>query len=258
MKVKVLSKKGPTLRFMVEGTDPAFANSLRRLMMTGIPTLAVEWIDVHENNSALFDEIISHRLGMVPLKFNPKKFAFSEDCDCGGKGCDSCQAVFIISKKGPGIVTSGDMKSSDKGVAPADPRVPIVELLENQSLKLEAVARLGLGSEHAKHQAANASYHYYPEIKAGPKADLKKAVAACPKGIVELKAGKLSITDPSKCDICKKCMEAAEGVEVKGDETRIIFNVESVSGLEPEYIAAKAAEMLAGKAEEFKKKLAKV
>jgi DNA-directed RNA polymerase subunit D len=259
LKAKVLERKGQSLKFVLEDTDPAFANSLRRIMITEVPTLAVEWADIHENNSAMFDEVLSHRLGLIPLRFNPKKIRFTEDCTCKNKGCPSCQASLVLEKKGPSIVTSGDMKSSDKTVAPVDPRIPIVELLENQSLKLEAVARLGIGKRHAKHHAANASYHYYPEIKAaGSKAEVRKAVKACPKGIVELKGGKLSITDPLKCDLCRKCMEEADGVELKGNENKIIFEVESISGLDPGYIVSTAAEILNGKAAEFKKKLANI
>jgi DNA-directed RNA polymerase subunit D len=256
MKIRILEKRGPVLQFILEGTDPAFANSLRRIMMTEVPTLAIQWADFHENNSAMFDEILAHRLGLVPLKFNPKKFVFTQDCDCGGKGCQSCQATLVLEKQGPCIVTAGDMKSGDKSVTSADPRIPLVELLENQSVKFEAVARLGLGIDNARHHAANASFMYYPEIKATSKAEFAKAVKACPKGIVEHKDGKLLITDPAKCDLCRKCMEEAQGVTLEADGSRIIFSVESVSGLEPEYIVSKAAAILEEKAGEFKKELA--
>jgi len=259
MKVKVLKKKGQTLQFLLEGTDPAFANSLRRVMITEIPTLATEWIDVHENNSALFDEIISHRIGMIPLKFNPKKFVATEDCQCRNNGCPLCQVVLVLDRKGPCIVTSGDFKSSDKAVAPVDPRVPIVELLENQSLKLEAVARLGTGLKHAKHHAANASYHFYPEITVtGSQADAQRAMKLCPKGLVTLKGKKIAVNDILDSDTAMGCLKDAKGVKTKGDESRIIFSVESISGLEPAYIVSRAAEILMEKADEFKKNLMKI
>jgi len=257
--VKILNRKGPVLEFLLEDTDPAFANSLRRMMIAEVPTMAVQWTDIHENNSALFDEVLSHRIGLIPIKFDPKKFGFTEDCKCNGKGCPLCQVVFILDRKGPALVTAGDMKSSNKAVAPADPRVPIVQLLEGQSVKLEAVARLGLGTQHAKHHAANASYQYYPEITVkGSKEDAHRAMKACPKGVLSMDGSKLVITDPAKCDLCRLCMENAKGVELKGDENRIIFRVDSVSGLEPEYIVSKAAEILKERAEEFRKKLSKI
>jgi DNA-directed RNA polymerase subunit D len=214
---------------------------------------------VHENSSALFDEVISHRIGMIPLRFNPKKIVATEDCKCKNKGCPLCQIVLVLDKKGPCIVTAGDFKSSDKTVTPMDPRIPIVELLEGQSLKLEAVARLGTGLSHAKHHAANASYHYYPEIKVtGSQADAQNAVKMCPKGIVTVKGKNIVVNDPVRGDTVLGCLRNAEGVETKGDEKRIVFNVESISGLEPAYIVTRAAEILQEKSDEFRKMLTKV
>ncbi len=259
MKVKILNKMEKKLDFLLEDTDPAFANSLRRIMISEVPTLAVQWVDIHDNNSALFDEILSHRMGLIPLKFNPKKFEFTQDCKCKGKGCPICQVVFILHKKGPALAISGDLKSSDKSISPTDPRIPIVELLEGHAVKFEAVARLGTGIQHAKHHAANVSYNFYPKITAkGSKADMQKAVKACPKGILSVQGGKLVLKDPVKCDLCRLCMENAEGVEIKGDETRIIFRVESISGLEPEYVVSRAAEILQERTEEFNSKLKRI
>ena len=259
MKIRILRKKGAMLEFLLEGTDPAFANSLRRIMISEVPTLAVQWADIHDNNSALFDEVLSHRLGLIPIKLDPKKFNTPDACTCKGKGCPLCQVVFVLNKKGPSIAVSGDLISSNKRIAPIDPNIPIVELLEGQSVRLEAVARLGIGTTHAKHFAANASYQYYPRIKAsGSAAELKKAAKACPKGVLSLKGNKLVLNDPVKCDLCRRCMESAKGVEVKGDEGTIIFRVESISGLNPEDIVSKAAEILQARASEFKKKLEQI
>ena len=259
LKVEILEKKGSKLTFLIEETDMAFANSLRRVMISEIPTMAIEWIDVYENNSALFDEVISHRLGMMPLRFDPKKYNRTEDCKCSGKGCPLCQVVLVIDKKGPGLVIAGDMKSSDRAVKAADPGMIVVQLLEGESLKLEAIAKLGTGTEHAKHHAANASFQYYPLINFhGTKADMNRAVKSCPKGVLGIKREKLVLTDPAKCDICRSCMESVKGVELKWDDSRIIFRVESVSGLEPEYIVDNAAEILREKAQEFKKNLDKI
>ena len=164
-----------------------------------------------------------------------------------------------MNKKGPCIVTTGDLKSSDKSVAPADPRFPIVELLDGQSLKLEAIARLGTGDNHAKHQAANASYQYYPKIKVtGTKADADNAIKMCPKGTAEVKGNAIEVKNLNDSDTVKSCLFDAKGIEVSNDESKIIFSVETISGLEPEYIVSKAAEILQQKAEDFKKHISKI
>jgi len=259
MKVKILDKKPDRISFLLEGSTPAFANALRRIMVSEVPVLAMEWVDIHDNNSILFDEVIASRMGLIPLKFDPTKFNPAEECKCGGKGCPLCQAVFALEKNGPGTAYSGDMKSSNKDVKPISPNFPIVELLKNHNIKLEAVAHLGIGKKHARFQAANAAYQYYPEVVVKDPAKAKKAIKECPSGVLAVRGGKVIITDPAKCDLCRACAEASDGgLEIRGDPTRFVFSVESISGLDAAYIVTKAAEILGGKAEGFKKELAKL
>lgn len=254
----MLSKKNDTCIFLLEDTTPAFANTLRRIMISEVPTLAVEKIDFNDNTSALFDETVAHRIGGIPLSFDPSKFNLHSECKCNGKGCPSCEVVFFIEKSGPGTVYSGDMKSSNRAVKPISGDFPIVKLLKGQSLKLEAFAHLGTGKSHAKWQASNASYMYYPEleVKKGAK-NLEKVVKACPNGAVALKSRKLVLLDLFKADECKRIVDdVSDGdVTIKEDPTRFVFRVESVSGLDPKYIITQAAEILLGKAKEFKTEL---
>jgi len=258
MKIQILNKKGDKISFIAEGITPALANALRRIMISEIPTMAIQWVDIRENSSILFDETVAHRMGLIPIKFDPDKFNFAEDCKCGGKGCPLCQVAFSLEKAGSGVVYSGDMVSSNKAVKPTDPNFPIVKLLENHSVKMDAVARLGLGVQHAKHQAAIASYQYYPEMKVNSCSDPRKVVASCPKGVIALKGKTPYIKDPKNCDLCRSCEEVCDGLKVVGVPGKFIFNVESVSGLEPAYIVGRAADILAEKAEKFKKKIAKI
>jgi len=258
MKVTLSSKKGNTILFVMQGTTPAFANALRRIMISEVPTIAIDRVDFHANDSVLFDEMIAHRLGLIPLSFTPDKLNFKGSCKCGGKGCSLCEVVFALEKTGPCMVYSGNMKSSNKDVKPTSPDFPIVELLKGQGIKFEATAIVGTGKQHARWQAANASYQYYPEIVAKDTAAAKKCMKSCPKDLVDMKGAKIVIADPEKCDICMACVEGCDGVEIKTDPTRFIFRVESISGLKPDYIISKAVEILEGKAEDFRKELKKL
>ena len=47
--------------------DISLANALRR-SVNEIPILAIDEVDIYRNDSALYDEIIAHRFGLVPLK----------------------------------------------------------------------------------------------------------------------------------------------------------------------------------------------
>jgi len=154
MKVSMLKKSHDRLEFEVEGLTPGLAGELRRIMLSEVPTMAIEWIDFHKNESVLWDEIIASRLGLIPMAFDQKLYEMKDACKCNGKGCARCQVVFALKKKGSCMVYSEDLKSSDKGVKPVYDKIPIVELMENQELEFEATAQLGMGKEHAKWQGA--------------------------------------------------------------------------------------------------------
>ena len=158
MEVKIIEKNERTMRVRVEDIEFAMANALRRIMVGEIPVMAIEHVDFTANGSGLVDETLAHRFGMVPLKFSTDKYNLPSECTCKGKGCSKCQAGFSLEKMGPGIVRAGDLQSDDKDVVPLDANMLVVELLENQAVKLTALAQLGLGHEHAKWQAATVGY----------------------------------------------------------------------------------------------------
>jgi DNA-directed RNA polymerase subunit D len=239
MKISILRQNQERVEFEAEGITPAFANALRRIMMMEIPTLAIEKVEFHENSSSMFDEMIAHRLGLIPLVFPPEKINRREDCICEGRGCSLCTVVFAVEKTGPCMVYSGDMKSSHKTVYPTHPGFPVVELLDGQRLKLEAIAQLGVGTMHAKWQAANSTYQYHPDLFVD--AEVRKEHAAVLKSDPRYVIDKISDT----------------AVRLTQKPEMFIFRVETVSGLEPGYIVLKSAEILEGKAGEFMAQLEK-
>lgn len=258
MNVKMLEQKEDKIKFVIEGIDHAFANALRRTMFGEIPVMAIEYADIEVNTSGLFDELLAHRLGLIPLSFSQKQYRMKQDCKCGGEGCSNCEVTFVLEKEGPCIVRAKDMVTNADDVRPADPEIPIVQLLEKQRLKMSATAQLGFGKEHAKWQAAIAGYQNVPAVRVTDKADTKIA-DVCPTHVFEKKDGKIKVVKESSCILCMKCVEISEGVTVKADENAFIFTVESVSGLKPQQIVESAFDVLESKAEEFlseaKKKL---
>jgi len=189
MKIEILEESDKKLKFVLTESNQAFANSLRRIMLGEIPTMAIEHVDFYQNSSGLFDEIIAHRLGLIPLTYNPKVYNLPSECKCKGKGCSSCQVVLSFDSKKlkkPCTVKSSDLKLTDEDVKPITPDIPIVELLEDHELKFDAVARLGLGKDHAKWQAAlvgysskdNKSFTFNVETTSGlkPRKILEKAL----------------------------------------------------------------------------------
>ena len=215
MKVKILEKSENRIKFLLEDSNVAFANALRRTMKNEVPTMAIEDVDFEENTSGLFDELIAHRLGLIPLTFDRKTYNMKDGCKCDGKGCSRCEVTLVLERQGPCTVRAGDMKSTADDVRPADANIPIVELLDNQRVRFEAIAQLGLGRDHAKWQAAHVGYRYKPSKFRG---DMK---------------------------------ELAEREDEKMDDTSFIFDVESVSGLPAKDVVESALDVLEERTEEL-------
>ena len=70
MKLEILELKDRKAKFVLSEVTPAFANSLRRAMISDVPKMAIDYVDIYDNTSVLFDEMLSLRLGLIPLKTN--------------------------------------------------------------------------------------------------------------------------------------------------------------------------------------------
>lgn len=130
VKIKILKKTEDSITFILEGVSVAFANALRRTILGEVPTFAVDEVEFYENDSALFDEIIAHRLAMIPLKTPTDRF------ELDALELDDYTVTLSLEAEGPGIVYSGDLKSDDPDVKPVTPDIPIVKLAKGQRLVL--------------------------------------------------------------------------------------------------------------------------
>jgi DNA-directed RNA polymerase subunit D len=259
LEVKILEEKKDKMKFIIEDVDSSLIGELRRIMMSEIPTLAVEWVDFVKNDTVLWDEIIASRLGLIPLNYDTKSYKLKKDCKCDGKGCSHCQVTLALVKKGPCVVYSGDLVPSDKSVKPVFDKIPIAEMTEGQELKFEAIAQLGLGKNHAKWQASIVGYRATPKISIGKDGNSKEYAERCPKKVFTFKDGKLKVDRPLDCNICLTCVELSNGaITVEADEKNFLFNLESVCGMKPREIVLRSIEILNDKLDEFSKDLSKL
>ncbi|CAJ1963862.1 unnamed protein product [Sphenostylis stenocarpa] len=134
-RVKIRELKDDYAKFEIRDTDAS-------IMIAEVPTIAIDLVEIEVNSSVLNDEFIAHRLGLIPLTSErAMSMRFSRDCDA----CDG-----------------DDLYSSDHSVVPEDFSDPaatdssdnrgviIVKLRRGQELRLRAIARKGIGKDHAK------------------------------------------------------------------------------------------------------------
>ena len=262
MEIKVLNKDKNKLSFIVNDITAVFANTLRRIALVEVPVMAISEVNFLKNNSALYDEIIAHRLGLIPLTTDLDSYNFKDDCKCKGKGCASCQTILALDIKGPCTVYASDLISKDPAIKPVYPNMPIVVLLKNQALKLEATAVLGRGKEHSKFSPGHIYYRSYPEIKIDK--DLKNPETCekiCPTNVFSIENEKLKVKNELNCILCDACVDVADpksSVTVNGSQDKFIFFLESWGQLEPKRIMQEALKIFDNKLDEFSKSLKKI
>ncbi|MFQ6025649.1 MAG: DNA-directed RNA polymerase subunit D [Nitrosopumilaceae archaeon] len=159
--MEIIKQDHQTIVVRLKGIPLEYANALRRVCLNGIPVFAIDEVVMIENSSALADEGLAHRFGMIPLKTDLSRFVEPEKCDCHSKtGCSNCRVLLMIDAGATDnmrTVTSAELTSEDEVVKPTSDKIPIMMLARGQKIKAEAYARLGRGTEHAKWNASNIS-----------------------------------------------------------------------------------------------------
>jgi DNA-directed RNA polymerase subunit D len=166
MDIKVLSREQDTLRFVLSDVSPAFANAIRRIILAEVPVMAIDDVMILENSSVMYDEILAHRLGLIPVTTD-QTYNLPEECTCKSElGCEKCRASLSLEVEASDpveVVYTSHLKPENPEVKPVSDKIPIIKLAQGQRVKLEAYARLGRGRDHAKWQPASACTYSYDE-----------------------------------------------------------------------------------------------
>ena len=147
--IKVLNVDDAKISIRLKGVSLQYANALRRICLNGVPVFAIDAVDIIENSSVIADEDLAHRLSMIPLKTELSRFDESDS-----------RVMFVLDSgdtQSPKTITSADLSSKDEVIKPISDKITIAYLAPGQRIKVEAYARLGRGTEHAKWNSANIS-----------------------------------------------------------------------------------------------------
>ena len=233
--VEIIDHSDRTVDFVVRGLTPAMANGIRRAMLIDVPTLSIDTLRMVENTSVLFDEMIGHRLSLVPLTTPPGEF---EPTDV---------VTLTLDVQGPATVYSGDIISSEKLVQPADKRIPIVDLKENQRLAFEADAIIGTGLTHAKFQGGVAiGYSYLQSVTVN--GNLKKGDSKTPlivHGAVE-DSGKIIPTSDFGHNLSNKYPN--KKIEINDVPNTFVFHVETDGSMSSDELITSSVQSLCNRA----------
>ncbi len=255
MDIDIIELSERKARFVLSGVSASFANAIRRSILAEVPVMAIDDVNIYENTSVLFDEQLSLRLGLIPLKTDIKSYVFPEECNCKGAGCTLCKVSLTLSAEGPKVVYSGDFVPADPKVTPADTTVPIIELKEKHKIVVEAIARLGTGRQHSKWQAGVASgFKNMPVITIGECEYCGKCVEVCPRKIL-VEGNKVKVVNVIECSLCRLCEGECDmdAIKVSSDPGSFVMTFETTGALTAKEIALEAAGSIKKRAEQLSK-----
>lgn len=237
--MKLVEKNKNQIIFETEISEN-LANAIRRYV-NHIPVIAVDEVELIKNDSPLYDETISHRIGLIPLQMS--------------KALKKSPVLKLSSKK-EGFVYSSELVGE---TSPVFDNIPITYLNKGQELVFNATTASGMGKEHAKFSPGLMFYRNLIEVSVDKElaGEIKKA---CPKNNVSEKGGKVVVLDNQKQQIEDICENIAEKHGKKAEvilKDGLIVTIESFGQLSSEEIFGKAIDELKKDLTEVSKKLRK-
>lgn len=257
LQVKVTELDDQHVAFILEGVDLALANSLRRTMIADLTTIAIHSVEFEENTTVLPDEMIAHRLGLIPLVSEDlDKYLknWQRDCTCLSY-CDDCSIELVLSSKSTMVGETLEVTSKDLVITPREdgahrgdvgkpvqftlpggekPGVLITKLRKGQEIRLKCRAIKGIGQEHAKWSPVSTiGFEYDPYNRLGH-TDLWFEVGTDPRA-------EWPLTKNAKYE---RPPLDDEPVDYTSKPSRFYFDVESAGSLKPDDIVIKGIESL--------------
>ncbi|KAI9292135.1 RBP11-like subunits of RNA polymerase [Neoconidiobolus thromboides FSU 785] len=289
-RLKIWKISPSSMEFDIIGIDASIANALRRILIAEVPTMAIENVFMMNNTSVIQDEVLAHRLGLIPIKADPTKFDFHK----GGVATDVDTIVMKLNvqckpkpkrskdDQEPYIDSSiysshlefdprGDQLTlfKDNPIRPVHDDILIAKLIPGQSIEAELHLRKGCGREHAKWSpVATASYRLMPDIilKEDIVGDLADKFVSCfPEGVAEVVVEngvrKAKVINPRKCTMSREVLrhpELADKVILTRVRDHFLFKIESTGILPPQDLLVQAINILIEKCTVVKRSLGNI
>lgn len=253
------------ISFRMAPTDVSFANTLRRLILTGVETVAFRSdmnmqgkttdVSILKNSTPMTNEMLADRIGLLPitvknpLEWDPKKYIFklsvtNESADPRDVVAADIQVLEVDADGNETAVPNTSFFPPD----PVSHETALIAILKGkrpgqapESIELTAVATVGTGREHARfNPVSQCSYRYTLDTDERRLGELfeawlvKAKKIADPKGLDE-EQKKAFQAEYNTMEIDRCYLTDKNGEPVSFD-----FTVESIGTLDPRTIVKRA------------------
>lgn len=280
LKINVTKWSREEVEFDLVGVEPSLANALRRIMLAEIPSMAIEEVHIVDNTSLIPDEILAHRLGLIPIAAHPDDFEwrsvhgssevlgneglkFAIDVTCTKKSgavpqSDRPEDLYLHSSVYASDMTwqpvgNQSVVYGEKGISPGPlhPNILIAKLRPGQRIRALCIVEKGLGKTHAKWSpVSTASYRLMPEISFSAPIRGEEAVdfvPKCPSGVFDIEDGGAVVSNPLACTMCRECVRDPKyesRVNLGRVKNHFLFRVESCAMMSAGEIVTKSMAIL--------------
>jgi DNA-directed RNA polymerase I and III subunit RPAC1 len=271
------------------------ANTLRRIMIADVPTMAIEHVYVIDNTSIIQDEVLAHRLGLIPLAVDPRLFEFRADDEPASESNTIVLKLKVECKQLPdGTIENEKVYSSQlvwlptgsempgetgaqpwansqsemlEAVRPMHDDILIAKLRPGQAIEVECHCVKGVGEDHAKFSpVATTWYRLVPEVALleEPSAEVAAALAAELPGLVRVApGGGVEIDDARRHGkLLEKARrmsgepEWAPYLQLRKRKDHFIFTIESTGAWRPHELFKEAVARIVSKCDKVLEGLA--
>ncbi|KAG5675531.1 hypothetical protein PVAND_005427 [Polypedilum vanderplanki] len=281
-KLKVIKKSNLDIEFDLIGITPAIANAFRRIMLSEVPSMAIEKVYIYNNTSIIPDEVLAHRFGLIPLKADPRLFEYKlDEKDEEGNELDTLEFKLEIkctwknkdvkdSRNFDAMYKNHNIYSehikwvprgkqgtlyNEANIGPCDDKILISKMRPGHEFNIKLLAVKGIGKDHAKFSPVSlATYRLLPEITLlkeirGKDAQLLQKCFS--PGVIEIDKSGIAYVKNARYDNCSRNVyrypELSKNVEISRVRNHFIFNIESLGAYKPEEIFILAVKTLKNK-----------
>ncbi|CRH00304.1 DNA-directed RNA polymerase I, putative [Plasmodium relictum] len=250
LEMNILKNEYDLLILEVKNLNVSIANALRRIMISEVPTIAIEKVNIFQNTGIIADEILCHRLGLIPFKFDADLINYKEEyekynplnCFCFKLhvkykkiGNENSLSVYSRDLKWFPLNEQQKIKFENNHPKVVDDNILITKLSSGQEIELICFLEKGIGKTHAKWSpVCTAVYKMYPSFTFDTSENFTKdekydLVNICPKNVFDIEESEnLVVKDPLNCSSCRVCIEKyPKKVSFHKIKNHFIFTIES-------------------------------
>lgn len=224
-RIKVIALDKDKMEFDMIGIDAAVANAFRRILISEVPTMAIEKVFIANNTSVIQDEVLAHRLGLIPIKVDPRLFEYLSANDTPNEKntivlklharCNQGQPRCTVYSQELKWLPNGSEFAKESEKPDSKPStytsfscgqdslpefagnpistledIILAKLGPGQEIELEAHAVKGMGKTHAKWSpVGTAWYRMFPEVvllEDIKGEDAEELIRKCPSGVFDI------------------------------------------------------------------------